>query len=222
MSSKSGIYVITNLITGKKYIGQSVNLASRLAHHKCDLKAGRHHNTHLQRSFNKHGIKNFIFEVLEYVELGYLDDKERYYISKFVEGGVFNKDNGGNVKKILSETTKAKIRAANLGKVSPQKGKPLLSMRGRVKSEQERKNISAALKGRKLSEATKDKIRNKALGRPGKNKRSVINLSSGFIFNSILEAAQFYQINYTQLSGMLSGSRTNKTNLRILNNETSV
>ena len=49
---QSGIYCIENLISGKKYIGQSVNIQNRWNHHICELNKGIHYNDHLQ----KHGI----------------------------------------------------------------------------------------------------------------------------------------------------------------------
>lgn len=50
----TGIYVITNISNGKKYIGQSVDVEDRIAHHKSSLKHNRHENSYLQNSWNKY------------------------------------------------------------------------------------------------------------------------------------------------------------------------
>lgn len=79
---KAGIYVIKNLINGKVYIGQTKSVYNRLISHKNALLNNKHENQHLQRSFNKNGIKNFKFNVIEYCEISKLTEKEKFYISK--------------------------------------------------------------------------------------------------------------------------------------------
>lgn len=61
---KSGIYKIVNKVNGKVYIGSTTNFGIRKTKHFCDLKANRHDNSRLQRSFNKHGIQSFEFEII--------------------------------------------------------------------------------------------------------------------------------------------------------------
>jgi len=62
---KTGIYKITNVITGKVYIGSTTNFKNRWSSHICRLKNNTHHSIKLQNSVNKHNIENFKFEVLE-------------------------------------------------------------------------------------------------------------------------------------------------------------
>ncbi len=61
---ESGIYIITNKVNNKRYIGSSINLLQRKGKHFRDLRANRHDNSRLQRSFNKHGEDQFEFEIL--------------------------------------------------------------------------------------------------------------------------------------------------------------
>lgn len=60
----SGIYRITNQVTGKLYIGSAVKLWPRIRQHRSNLRSGVHGNRILQRSWNKHGEAAFVFERL--------------------------------------------------------------------------------------------------------------------------------------------------------------
>lgn len=75
-----GIYSIRNLVNNKRYIGQSVNIKARWNQHKNALNHGNHDNDYLQKSWNKHGEENFVFEIIEECKRQELDDRERYYI----------------------------------------------------------------------------------------------------------------------------------------------
>lgn len=112
----SGIYCIKNLIYEKVYIGQSVNLYKRLCDHKSDLKHNRHHNTYLQHAFNKYGDENFDFNIIHECSIDELDSLETYYICEVYHSNDrnfgYNRESGGNSKKIVSEETKQKISKA--------------------------------------------------------------------------------------------------------------
>lgn len=62
---KSGVYAIRNIRTGKAYVGSSVDMQRRRRTHWRDLRTGTHGCTKLQRSWAKHGPDCFVFEVLE-------------------------------------------------------------------------------------------------------------------------------------------------------------
>lgn len=57
------IYSITCIVSGKVYIGQTINIRKRWESHRHYLKRGTHRNHHLQRSWAKHGAEAFVFEV---------------------------------------------------------------------------------------------------------------------------------------------------------------
>lgn len=99
MSKKlCGIYCIENLVNGKKYIGQSVDIMHRFYDHRSDLNANKHYNSHLQRAWNMYGEDNFIFYILEECDFDTLDDREKYYVKLFsanIPEFGYNKNSGG-------------------------------------------------------------------------------------------------------------------------------
>ena len=77
----SGVYLITCQLTGKVYVGSSVNIHERWKAHKRMLKGNRHNNIYLQRAWNKYKEEEFSFEILE--KTNYLEERENYWINAF-------------------------------------------------------------------------------------------------------------------------------------------
>lgn len=73
--NKCGIYLITNNINGKKYIGQSRNLIKRWGQHKTESRRDNP-NLIVDKAIKKYGIDNFSFEILFECPLNMLDDWE--------------------------------------------------------------------------------------------------------------------------------------------------
>lgn len=121
---KSGIYLIRFLLNNKVYIGQSINIDSRIKSHKYCLNNNRHKNILLQRYYNKYGENFFKYEVLGYFDKSTLDLMEVYYIQYYnsIKNG-FNLESGGNHKKQISEISKLKMSNAKKGKPSMNKGR---------------------------------------------------------------------------------------------------
>lgn len=62
----TGIYIIENIKNGKCYIGSTaVNFSRRWGNHLNELRKDEHHSIKLQRAFNKYGENSFKFRVLE-------------------------------------------------------------------------------------------------------------------------------------------------------------
>ncbi len=78
-----GIYKIKNLLNGKLYIGQSVNIEQRWRMHIIELKNNRHHSACLQNAWNKYGEENFEFSIIEECQIDQLNLREMYWIDKF-------------------------------------------------------------------------------------------------------------------------------------------
>jgi len=78
----TGIYVITNNINQKKYIGKSNNIMRRFTEHKSSYEQTRTPNKPLYLAFKKYGMENFSFDVLEECPVEQLNEKEKYWIAK--------------------------------------------------------------------------------------------------------------------------------------------
>ena len=85
--TKAGIYVITNLVNNKKYVGSTHNFLVRWRSHKSMLNRGVHFNNHLQNSWNKYGEESFKFSILEEIDdtldniNELLIEREEFYIN---------------------------------------------------------------------------------------------------------------------------------------------
>lgn len=77
-----GIYLIWNKISNKEYVGSSKNLYDRIHGHIHLLKRNAHHNKHLQSSFNKYGMDNFEYKILEFCNEEIRFEVEQKWISQ--------------------------------------------------------------------------------------------------------------------------------------------
>lgn len=83
MSEKiCGIYKITNLVNGKVYIGQSIDIYRRWAQHKkigrnlSEDKYSRDYDKVLYRAMRKYGVDSFEFSIVEKCEESALYERE--------------------------------------------------------------------------------------------------------------------------------------------------
>lgn len=74
------VYVMTNTITGKRYVGSALLYRGRQAEHKWALKNGVHYCEDLQKDFDEHGWGSFSFTILERnIDEEYLRARELYW-----------------------------------------------------------------------------------------------------------------------------------------------
>jgi group I intron endonuclease len=159
-----GIYKITNLINGKVYIGQSDRLNDREREHFYRLEKQIHSNEYLQRSYNKHGKDNFIFEIIEKTDD--LDNRELYFINEY--GGI-NSDLNYNLKDPLSmkwsDYTRIKQSKSMLGSNNPNYGHNW-SDEQKKKLSDKRKGISLEERiGKDKADLAKSKMADSQIGR---------------------------------------------------------
>lgn len=79
----TGIYKILNIKNNKLYVGSALSVYSRLNTHKRLLNNKKHPNSHLQKSWEKYGLENFIFEIIEECDVNLLQEREEYYIKHY-------------------------------------------------------------------------------------------------------------------------------------------
>lgn len=146
----SGIYKIEHVDSGKAYVGSAVNIKRRWGEHKARLNSKTHPNPKLQNAWNKYGEGSFVFGVVEECEIEVLIEREQKYIDtlEVVTLGYNICEVAGSVLGIKrSEETKLRMSEAQ---------------KGRVMSEEHRKNIGLAQLGKTRgphTEETKEKIR---------------------------------------------------------------
>ena len=114
--NKSGIYLITNLVNGKKYVGSSVVLKRRFKEYSNPLYITRNlkrGNSKLLNALLKYGYLNFEFKILETIEFlpsktkserrTLLLEREQYYIDILKPEYNLNSTAGSRLGSIPSE-----------------------------------------------------------------------------------------------------------------------
>lgn len=156
----SGIYKIRNLKNGKVYIGQSIDTNRRFRQHKNSIN--KNIICSLYRAINKYGIENFEFVVLEYItDKEKLTEKEQFWLDYYQS---YNPEFGYNICKEAES-----MRGFNCTEET--KRKIALANKGRKCkpfTEEHRKHLSEAMKGKNRkpkSEEFKIKVSNKLKGR---------------------------------------------------------
>ena len=218
-----GIYKITSP-SNRIYIGQSIDIEVRFKKYKNNCRTQKL----VKHSFEKYGINNHIFEVIEECDISKLNERERYWQDFYdvLNGGLNCRltettDKSGK----LSEETKRKVSEAkmgiptnrppwNAGKICPNLSKAL---KGKLSGE---KNPNF---GKSQSEYNKLKSREANLGRKDSIEvrilkgvagcKLVMCTQTGIFYESATEASLIYDIKTSTLQGYLSGNRRNKTSL---------
>lgn len=179
IKNEAGLYEIYNRINGKRYIGQSVRVRTRLLRHINLLNKNEHPNKHLQSSWNYYGTDYFNFRVLEYCDLEILDQKEDYYIAKYKSNDsqfgfnyrIDNKTNRGLKWSSAQREKMVKAIENNLwyhNHSIPQATmeKAWEATRNRAWTVEQRAKHSRILKGLKVSDTSRMKLAQQGEGNP--------------------------------------------------------
>ena len=141
MAEVTCIYKIVNITNNKIYVGSAVNFRKRKNLHLKNLRDNKHHSKYLQSSYNKHGIENFKFCIIELCEKENLLEREQYYIDALKpQYNVCKSVEKSRLGLKSSPEHIAKIVAANTGK---------------PKSKEHRERLRIARIGSKLTEDQK-------------------------------------------------------------------
>lgn len=171
MPHKSGVYKIENKVNGKVYIGSAVDFSKRWKQHRNDLNAGRHHSQKLQRAWLKYGACSFLFSVVEIVNNeSCLLEREQAWIDFWDSSkhGYNISPTAGNCRGVVpSESARAHMSDAQRrrGKRNPH-------------TEESKKKISEALKGRVIHDSTRIAVSKAQKGRV-KSPEECLNISKG-------------------------------------------
>lgn len=155
------IYMIENIITGYKYIGQSKY--SGIVRYKAHVKEATHNKTNLRlyNAFRKYGTQNMKLTIFETgVPEEKLDELEIYYIAKYdtYNNGYNNTTGGGGVRGYYhSNQTKRKISIASKRNMY------------RINTPERTAKIIAAQKGRPFTEEHRQHIKNSIGNREKEN-----------------------------------------------------
>ena len=191
------IYITTNLINGKRYIGQKIfDERGRWKYYKGSGKI-------LKEAFKKYGRDNFSTNIIDIAySFEELNEKEISYISFFdaqnsddyynlEKGGVNTKefpkrDQHPNHYRIWTEESRRKVSEWSKGRISPNKGK-------------------------KASEETRQKLRDAWVKRKKRGdigtKKPIKVLETGQVFSSIKEASEELGLVYGSIVNVLAGRR---------------
>lgn len=184
-TGKSGIYMLTNLLTGDMYIGQSTDLSKRFRKYFTISYIKSRKELIISRALIKYGYANFSVSILEYCDRCDLTVREQHYLDKFKPQYNILKIAGSSLGFKQSEETKLKIskalkgvytgdKSALFGSFHTEETKKRMSLSkagennplfGKIHSEDTKKLMSQRALNRKHSCETKDKM-SKTHGNP--------------------------------------------------------
>lgn len=167
-------------------MGSSINLRDRFDNHRALLKGGTHSNNHLQRSFNKHGIGKFVFEIIELCSGEDIIQREQEYIDQFDAKRLYNicrvagsppvfertEEFREKMRKIKTgvkhtEESKRNMSAAQRSRapLTPEQCEAIrIRQTGKTHTPETREKLSKINRGKILSDETRQKMSDNRLG----------------------------------------------------------
>lgn len=95
----SGVYKITNTVTGDFYVGSSKDIKNRWTSHKCKCIWNRCPNNPMYLDMKKYGVNKFEFQVIAEVEGTHLKETEQKFIEMLKPTYNSNNANGLDIER---------------------------------------------------------------------------------------------------------------------------
>ena len=162
------IYLVTNNVNGKQYVGQTTIDSNKVGH-----------GTIVTEAYKKYGRSKFTYDkiITNVNNRNTLNYLEKFWIKVFntLTPNGYNIENGGTDKGIMNESTREKLRQLNLGKKMSAETKKKISISlsgengsfyGRKHTEESKRKIGKASLGRipTFTDEAREKIRQSKLG----------------------------------------------------------
>ena len=189
-----------------RYVGKgkdrrAYSLTQRSGHHKNWIQ-------HL-KSLNLKPIIQIIKKDITEIEALHM---EILLIDEYKREGIrlTNSTNGGEGSSGYKHTEKSLLKMSELkkGKDPHNKGKP--------SSKETKKRLSDSHKGIFPSKETRIKLSESKSGKKNHNSKQVIDITTGFVWDTLSEASRIYGIKAPTLCLYLNNESKNKTNLRYI------
>ena len=210
---KSGVYLILNNLNGDSYIGSARSSSSR--HNRLYIRFRNHFfnsekstNIYLRRSIEKYGKQHFSFNIILFDEPQKILDLETFYIQKYKPVFNFLQFGSGSIGYKHSEETKLKMKSNY--------------------SEERRLKISYLNKNRKITESTRELMKQAAQTRTkteintkfklSRSKpTSIFNINGEFVkgFNSAKEVSVYLKTDYRTIRRHIKSEKPLKNGLII-------
>lgn len=125
------IYKITNMLNGKVYIGQTINLNGRYGNHKSGKSS-----LFIHGAIRKYGFKNFKLEVIEEVpkKLKVMNDREIYWINHYNScdpeiGYNYSTVGQTNLGHVVTQATRLKLSIIHAERMKDKTNNPMYGKR---------------------------------------------------------------------------------------------
>jgi group I intron endonuclease len=156
-----GIYKIQSISHPDRiYVGSAISIFNRWSDHRKTLAKNKHTNPKLQYHYNKYGLNDLNFEIIEsqdYIDNNHLLAREQIWMIRLRHGNTWipyfniNLIAGNRKDCVLSDESKAKLSKSLTGKKwkDEEREMRIASMTGVKKSDETRKRMSKAMIGNK-------------------------------------------------------------------------